>query len=443
MDVSTSKVISPEPSLFPQKKNLLLTSSSSVALKVHADERIIPMNKVDSVNYENEKHHIQNLSKVINIDEKKVKESSMDDYTPHLKTSSVIHKIKAKNKIDSIIGKKMDFSSDTVPSKELLIKKHEKLMNGSESVVITKENKEGNPIIMEQSKTKFEIGIKIGKISSMEKLPEKNIKSERNILETLVPINKIELPNLKKSIIIENDVLKGDEKINHSLVSTIIKKEELNTNEVKKTSIVLNRNNIDNIVVNHNNIEKVSNIITRVQSPLPHLSNKIEKIEEISVISQHTSPTFSKISSKTSKSILERSPIAVHTGVPIAVHTGVPIAVHTGKPIVVHTGEHVIARNSRGKTVSAERTSNDVTVPNLNNFACSDTVDPFLGESVENFVPPKNADFLSKNEWTEAVKQMLSKISKLQVGGDKLKKILNEEIVLLSKLRKNLFCKYV
>ena len=205
-----------------------------------------------------------------------------------------------------------------------------------------------------------------------------------------------------------NNLLYDNKKIEIKQDPTI--KEELNVNQIKNPSIILNQKIIEN----------VNDIIPKVQSP-PLLSNKIEeteKTEKITLISQHASPTFLKISLKSSQSVLQSAPIAVRTG-----------ASELG--------------NDQGKINSAERTSNDVIVSTSKNLACSDTVDPFNGESVENFVPPKNADILSKNQWADSVKLMLLKISKLQVGGDKLKNILNEEIVILSKLRKDLFCKYV
>ena len=84
-----------------------------------------------------------------------------------------------------------------------------------------------------------------------------------------------------------------------------------------------------------------------------------------------------------------------------------------------------------------------VSTGNLNSVACSGTVDPFLGQPVDNFIPPVNALLKEKMEWKSAVDAMLLRVSRMKIGGEKLRSAIKDEVAILQLLRIKLFCQYV
>ena len=80
---------------------------------------------------------------------------------------------------------------------------------------------------------------------------------------------------------------------------------------------------------------------------------------------------------------------------------------------------------------------------NVNSIACSGTMDPFAGQPVDTFSPPVTATLALKSQWADAVKEMLTRIGRMRIGGDKLRMTIKEEISVLQALRITLFCSYV
>jgi hypothetical protein len=74
---------------------------------------------------------------------------------------------------------------------------------------------------------------------------------------------------------------------------------------------------------------------------------------------------------------------------------------------------------------------------------CEGNVDPFKKETVQNFKPPKKANFAAVTEWNDALETMIKNISKLKIGGEILRKTIKDEVKKLEILRFNLFCMYV
>jgi hypothetical protein len=73
---------------------------------------------------------------------------------------------------------------------------------------------------------------------------------------------------------------------------------------------------------------------------------------------------------------------------------------------------------------------------------CASQEDPFESQPVESFTPPKSAPFESVLEWKKAVKDMLKTVSRLQIGGEPLRKRIQEEVDKLRVTRFKTFCKY-
>jgi len=81
--------------------------------------------------------------------------------------------------------------------------------------------------------------------------------------------------------------------------------------------------------------------------------------------------------------------------------------------------------------------------PQEEEFNCDGDVDPFIGQPVESFTPPKKSDLKSKLKWNEAVSEMLAKIKGMKTGGEALRLAIKSEISILQELRIDLFCKHV
>lgn len=73
---------------------------------------------------------------------------------------------------------------------------------------------------------------------------------------------------------------------------------------------------------------------------------------------------------------------------------------------------------------------------------CKSQTDPFESQRVESFVPPASAPFDKVLMWKAAVKDVLKNISKLRIGGDQLRKKLQEVVDRLRVLRFQTFCMY-
>lgn len=76
-------------------------------------------------------------------------------------------------------------------------------------------------------------------------------------------------------------------------------------------------------------------------------------------------------------------------------------------------------------------------------FACDGSIDPFETQPIENFQPPAKAPFDLKNEWKDAVKDMLASIRKMKVGGQILRDHLKNEVRRMEKKRYDMFCTYI
>ncbi len=111
-----------------------------------------------------------------------------------------------------------------------------------------------------------------------------------------------------------------------------------------------------------------------------------------------------------------------------------------GPPI---TGFDIPALSDKLKTKSQLESASkkENTNPNKIDY-CESQVDPFEGQPVESFVPPKGASFENVLEWKKSVKEMLKTISRLQIGGDPLRKRIQEEVDKLKILRFKTFCMF-
>jgi len=72
---------------------------------------------------------------------------------------------------------------------------------------------------------------------------------------------------------------------------------------------------------------------------------------------------------------------------------------------------------------------------------CEGQEDPFR-QPVDTFIPPKEASFEAALEWKNAVKNMVSKVSKVKVGGDSLRALIKEEVTTLQIMRFKMSCMY-
>ena len=59
---------------------------------------------------------------------------------------------------------------------------------------------------------------------------------------------------------------------------------------------------------------------------------------------------------------------------------------------------------------------------------------------METYEPPAKADLKSKMEWGDAVRDMISRISHMKIGGDTLRLAIRDEIRSMQVLRVKLFC---
>jgi hypothetical protein len=73
---------------------------------------------------------------------------------------------------------------------------------------------------------------------------------------------------------------------------------------------------------------------------------------------------------------------------------------------------------------------------------CTGEGDPFAGQPIDNFKPPLKSPLKYKIQWSNTVKEMLSRVSGLKVGGEPLRTAIKEEINKLQLLRIELFCGY-
>ena len=73
---------------------------------------------------------------------------------------------------------------------------------------------------------------------------------------------------------------------------------------------------------------------------------------------------------------------------------------------------------------------------------CSGSMDPFPGQPVETYEPPIKADLKDKMQWGDAVRDMLTRIRQMKMGGDPLRKAIREEVNTLVLLRAKLFCEF-
>jgi len=70
-------------------------------------------------------------------------------------------------------------------------------------------------------------------------------------------------------------------------------------------------------------------------------------------------------------------------------------------------------------------------------------LDPFKRMPIDSFEPPPESVLEDVLTWEDHVKEMVSRVSKIQVGGEPLRLAINDELKKMSIIRFNLFCKYV
>lgn len=75
--------------------------------------------------------------------------------------------------------------------------------------------------------------------------------------------------------------------------------------------------------------------------------------------------------------------------------------------------------------------------------ACSGAVDPFAGQSIETFSPPRNSGFSDIMKWEDAKKEMMTGVKRMKTGGNKLRDFIHKEVRRMQLLRFETFCKYV
>lgn len=82
-------------------------------------------------------------------------------------------------------------------------------------------------------------------------------------------------------------------------------------------------------------------------------------------------------------------------------------------------------------------------IPNPESSACTGASDPFAGQSIETFKPPKGAGFSDIMKWEDARKDMIEGIKRMKIGGNALRDIIHKEVRRMQLLRFEIFCKYV
>lgn len=83
------------------------------------------------------------------------------------------------------------------------------------------------------------------------------------------------------------------------------------------------------------------------------------------------------------------------------------------------------------------------TMPAVTGGACLGSTDPFAGQSVELFSPPKNSVFSDVMKWEDAKREVLTGVKRMNVGSTKLRDFIHKEVRRLQLLRFEIFCKYV
>lgn len=89
-------------------------------------------------------------------------------------------------------------------------------------------------------------------------------------------------------------------------------------------------------------------------------------------------------------------------------------------------------KNNRAPIVMAQSTQPS--------YTCKDGNNPFKSVPPDAFTPPKETNDEILREWAAAVHEVTTKISRLQVGGQKLREAASKEAQVLDKLRLKLFC---
>ena len=74
---------------------------------------------------------------------------------------------------------------------------------------------------------------------------------------------------------------------------------------------------------------------------------------------------------------------------------------------------------------------------------CESGANPFEKFPVESFVPPKKSKAADVLIWRNLVKDMISTIGKIQIGGDPLRARISEEVMKLEVKRLEIFCPYL
>ena len=70
-------------------------------------------------------------------------------------------------------------------------------------------------------------------------------------------------------------------------------------------------------------------------------------------------------------------------------------------------------------------------------------LDPFKNDPIEVFVPPIIAPIASIHKWEDSLREMITGISHMNIGGALLRDFMQKEVRRMQELRFNLFCKYV
>ena len=98
-------------------------------------------------------------------------------------------------------------------------------------------------------------------------------------------------------------------------------------------------------------------------------------------------------------------------------------------------GNELLRTHSEGKAEIASKVRGEP--------ACDRGADPFEGQSVEFFVPPGDAPMKLRSAWKQMIADMLQEVSRMKVGGQILRDVMNEKVAEMKVKRYEMFCSFV
>ena len=107
-----------------------------------------------------------------------------------------------------------------------------------------------------------------------------------------------------------------------------------------------------------------------------------------------------------------------------------------------HSGEMPFVQESGG-TSKYENLDVERSKIHGEKILCEDGADPFAEQSVEFFVPPRAASFQLRNACKTLISGMLHEVSRIEVGGQQLRDIMNEKVAEMKVKRYEMFCRFV